>query len=430
MGGILHSITNYLGAFLNAVSAPFDINAAREIFYGDGSAYAEQDSITYQKALLQNTVYACVMMIADNIAQLPVHLYERKDEGRVRADNHPLYRLLHDKPNSWQTPFDFFQYLTVSMLLTGMGCAYIGRIGNRITSLIPLAPSDVQESWDNNEHWFFVNTTEGLKRVPPSDIFCVKAFSLDGRFASSPIQYAARTINIGLTSLSHSSNLLINGGTPKGLLTTPNALKKETVEDLRDSWTKNYGGENTGKVAVLWGGMDFKPITMSNTDIQLLELLNFTRADIAAFFRVPAYMVGAADKASAWGSGMTELKQSFITFTLAPWLTRFQQAITRDLLNDSDRKRFYAEFLTEQFLSANQKERAEVYKVALGSSQGPGWMTVNEVRVKENLPEIEGGDKLYEPITRTGLAYGNDDSEPQEEEKKPVTVDEEEKKDE
>lgn len=408
MGRLASFIYKSIGAFINAVSAPFDIEAAKAMIIG--AENTDSEFITPEIAMKQNTVYACVTIIADNIAQLPVHLYKRVRDGRERADDHPLYKILHDQPNSWQTAFEFYQYMTVAMLLSGMACAYIGRMGSRIVSLVPIPPNAVKEVWDGDNHFFNVTFADGsIKSVSPEDIFCVKAFSLDGRYSASPIEYAARTINLGLTSLKHNSKLLGNGATPSGILTTPNNLKKETVDSLRESWHKNYGGENTGRTAVLWGGMEFKPISMSNTDVQLLELMNFQRAEIASFFRVPAYMVGAADKASAWGTGMTELKQSFITFTLAPWLARFQNSISRDLLSPVDRKKYYAEFLTEQFLAANQRERAEVYKVALGSSQGPGWMTVNEVRVKENLPEIAGGDKLYEPITRTGLATSEDD---------------------
>lgn len=406
MGKLMNAIYKSIGAFVNAVSAPFDIDSVRAMVVGDSPISDEY--ITPELAMKQNTVYACVTIIADNVAQLPVHLYREVRDGREEAPNHPLYKILHDHPNSWQTSFEFFQYMCTAMLLTGMACAYIGRAGDRVVSLIPLPPNAVRENWDGDKHWFDVTFANGgVKRVDPSEIFCVHAYSLDGRYAISPIAYAARTINLGLQSLKHNSQLIGNGAAPSGILTTPNALKAETVKEIGDSWNQNYAGDNTGKVAVLWGGMDFKPVTMSNSDVQLLELMAFQRAEIASFFRVPAYMVGAADKASAWGSGMTELKQSFITFTIAPWLARFQAAISRDLLSPSDRKHYYAEFRTEQFLAANQRERAEVWKVALGSSQGPGWMTVNEVRVKENLPEIEGGDKLYEPITRTGIAEGD-----------------------
>lgn len=407
--GMFRNVFKSIGAFLNSVTAPFSIDELRTQIIGDNAVSDEY--MTPELAMKQNTVYSCVTIIADNVAQLPLHLYRRVRDGREEAEEHPLYELLHDKPNTWQTSFEFFQYMTVVLLLKGLACAYIGRIGGRIRSLVPLPPNAVTEVWDGDKHYFSVTFADGsIRNVPSEDIFSVKAFSLDGRYAASPIEYAARTINLGLKSLKHNSHLIGNGAAPSGILTTPNSLKAETIKDIGDNWNKNYSGDNTGRVAVLWGGMDFKPVTMSNSDVQLLELMAFQRAEIASFFRVPAYMVGAADKASAWGSGMTELKQSFITFTIAPWLARFQAAISRDLLSPSERRKYYAEFRTEQFLAANQRERAEVYKIALGSSQGPGWMTRNEVRVRENLPEVDGGDKLYEPITRTGIA-DNDPSE-------------------
>lgn len=406
---IIKAITESAKKFWNAITQPVSY---KDLFYLDSYG---GETITPNNAMRQATVYSCVNLIADNVAQLPLHLYKRTKNGRVRAEEHSLYNILKNQPNSWQTPFEFFQFMTMSLLLRGIACAYIGKIGNRIASLIPIAPDSVQEVWDyNGDHYFDVSVLGGnVQRCKPDEIFCVKAFTLDGRYSESPIRHAARTIGVSLAAEKHNDKMLTNGARPSGILTTPNNLSKETVQSMSEEWNKNYGGDNTGKVAVLWGGIDFKPITMSNADTQLLQILDFQRTEIAGVFRVPPHMVGAIDKSSSWGSGITEQKQSFITFTLAPWLVRFQQAVSRDLLDAAERRKYYAEFVTEQFLMANTKERADAYKIALGSSQGPGWMTVNEVRQKENLPEIPGEDSIYKPVSQTQTENLSDDRQEQ-----------------
>lgn len=383
-----------VNAFVNSISGPMNIDAVLDILHvHDDEFYANSET-----ALRQATVYSSVTLIADNVAQLPLHLFKKTKKGRERAD-HSLYEILKNRPNDWQTPFEFYQYLITVLLLRGIACAYIGRANGKVKFLHPIPPDCVEERWSGHNHWFEVLFADGnVRSVDPSEIFCVKAMSLDGRYAVSPIKFAANTIGLSIFTEKYARGFYKNGARPSGLLTTQANLTKDTAKLIGEEWQKSYGSGNSGKTAVLWGGMDYKTVSMSNEDAQLLELLNYNRTEIASIFRVPPHMVGAVDKTSSWGSGITEQKNSFISFTLRPWLERIQQVVWRDLLTKSEQKEFYAEFLTDQFLKANQKERSESYKTALGGTQNPGYMTINEIRKLENLPSIEGGDSIYKPV--------------------------------
>lgn len=361
-------------------------------------------------AMRQATVYSCVTLIADNVAQLPLHLYRKTEEGRQKAFKHPLYEILNRKPNEWQTPFEFYQFLLLSLLLRGMACAYIVRAGGKIKSLLPVPPDCISEVWEGNKRYFLVSFADGVqKEVDPGHIFCIKAMSFDGKTSASPITYAANTVGVSLAAEKYNAGFYRNGARPSGILTTAQSLSKETAKEIGESWLTSYGRGNSGKTAVLWGGMEYRTVSMSNEDAQLLQLMSYQRTDIASIFRVPPHMVGAVDKTSSWGTGIAEQKQSFLTFTLQPWITRIQQAVSRDLLREEEKKDYYAEFLTDKFLQADQKSRTDSYKAALGGTQHPGYMTVNEIRRLENLPAAEGGDKLYSPVPPIGGEQSGED---------------------
>lgn len=369
-------------------------------------------TITPETATRHSTVYSCVKIISETVAQLPCVLYQRTGSAgdiRERAKSHYLYGLLHDAPNDFMTAFEFWQFIIAARVVRGMGCAYKNIVGSKIIELIPISPDSICENWHNDgSHDFGITFHNGhTETVDPKYIFCVKGLTLDGRTAISPIKYAAEIIGLSIAAQSHTAKFFRNGARPTGVLKTPASLKQETVEELKKNWQESHGGANAGKIAVLHGGLDYQSITMSPEDSQLLELMGFNRTEICGIFGVPPWLVGAIEKTSSWGTGLEEQVRGFVKFTINPDLVRIQQRISKDLLSSAEKKRYYAEFLTEQFLKGDIKTRNEAYKAALGGTQHPGYQTVNEVRKLENLPPLHGGDELYRPKSE-GKVTGND----------------------
>lgn len=172
----------------------------------------QNNRIDSDRAMRCSTVNACVNLISSIIAQLPLVLYKRTEKGREVASEHKLYDILHDTPNDYQTPIDFFQFMIASMLLTGKGCAYIARAGGRVVSLNPISPDKIEEVWEDNGDHYFRTTVKGKDlRLLPKDIFCVKGLTLDGKNAINPIEYAATTIGVSLKASEHNSNFLSKG---------------------------------------------------------------------------------------------------------------------------------------------------------------------------------------------------------------------------
>jgi len=388
------------------ISDPIDINKLVELI-GSANISASGVSVTPEAAMRQATVYSCIRLLSETISQLPLHLYRRTESGRERAADHPYYSLLRIAPNGYMTASEFWQFKAAAVLLRGMACSYKNRIGNKVVELIPISPSSVDEVWTGGRRAFHVVFADGTAKIlPPEDIFCIKGLSLNGREAISPIKYAANSVGLSISAQDYSAKFYKNGARPSGLLKTPGTLDETKVELMKAAWKSQYNGEKAGSVAVLSGGLDFQPISMSNEDAQLLEILGFNRTEICGIFGVPPHMIGAIEKTSSWGTGLAEQSLSFIKYTIAPWLNRIEQSIIRDILPLKDRQQYYPEFLTEQFLRGDTKNRYESYKLALGGTQNPGFMTPNETRRLENLPPIEGGDSLYRPVSKAGAEEG------------------------
>lgn len=358
-------------------------------------------SITPEKAMRQATFYSCVNLISDSISQLPLILYRRTSKGRVRADDHPLYDILKAKPNNYQTASEFWQWATACLLIRGVSYSHKIVAGGKVVALDPLPNDSVEEIWlPGNERVYRVTISTGQQVILSQDeVFCIKGLTLDGKTPVSPVGYMKNTLGLSIAAENFGSRFFGNNARPAGILETDSVLKQETVDSLKNSWHESHGGENMHKLAILHGGLKFKPLTMTAEDSQFLETRQFQRSEICGIFRVPPHMIGDTEKTTSWGTGVEQLTMGFIKFTLGSWLMRIEQSVDRDLLTAKERKELYSEFLTENMLRGDLKSRNEAYKIALGGNQMPGYMTVNEVRQLENKPPLPGGDELYKPQT-------------------------------
>jgi HK97 family phage portal protein len=396
---------SWISKFFKSESTQSSQRSIDEIYELLGGLVRDTSSgvaVTPETAIRHSTVYSCIKIISETVAQLPCVLYEKsKDDSssRRRAENHYLFKLLHDAPNDFMTAFELWQFLVAAKSLRGMGCAYKNMVGSKIIELIPISPDCIQENWHpDGSRDFSISLYNGVaETVSPDHIFCIKGLTLDGKTAVSPIKYMAEMIGLSVAAQSHTAKFFKNGARPAGVLKTPGELKPDSIEALKKNWQEAHGGANSGKLAVLTGGMEYQTITMSPEDSQLLELMGFNRTEICGIFGVPPWLVGAIEKTSSWGTGLEEQVRGFVKFTINPDLVRIKQRISKDLLNPVEKKRYYAEFLTEQFLKGDTKSRNEAYKAALGGTQHPGYMSVNEIRKLENLPPLPGGDELYRP---------------------------------
>lgn len=356
--------------------------------------------VTPQSAMALPVLQACVSIIAESVAQLPLEVYERQEDGgRKPATTHPAYDLLKYAPNDWQTPFEAREYAQTALGLRGNAYSYIERDGRgRPTALIPLNPGDVQVFKGPDLKPYYA--IEGADPIPARFIHHVRWVSLDKYTGLSPIALHANSIGYAQALEEYGGKSFLHGTALSGVLERPKeapAIKDPSmVEDLTNKWQAKFGGSsNAGKVALLQEGMTFKALTMNNVDAELIGALKLASADIARIYKMPPPMLGFME--SATYNNVENLQIQYVIYTLMPWLKRHEQAMQRDLLLASERSRYYIEFNIGGLLRGNQQARFAAYAVA----RQWGWLSVNDIRRLENLPPVPGGDAYLQPLNMT-----------------------------
>ncbi len=348
-------------------------------------------AVNARTAIQMSTVYACVRVIAETIASLPLHVYEGSDAGSNKATKHPLYRLIHDEPNPEMTSFVWRETMLTHLLLWGNSYSQIIRNGRgQVVGLYPLLPDYMEVDRDAKGKLTYKYTnSEGTSTwLRPEDVLHIPGLGFDGIVGYSPVAMEKNAIGLGISAEEYGSKFFSNGARPSGILTHPNTVKDPAA--LRASWNAAYGGAaNASRVAVLEEGMTFAPLSMPNNEAQFLETRRFQVEEICRIYRVPPHMVG--DLSRATFSNIEHSSIDFAVHTIRPWLVRIEQAMNRALFPDREKGRFYVQFNLDGLMRGDYKSRMEGYAIARQN----GWMSANDIRELENqnpIPAEEGGD--------------------------------------
>lgn len=376
---------SYLSLLLGSPAPRADINSDLA-FMASASVTASGQSVSPASALKISTVWACVSLLADTIAQLPKIVYQTAADGsKSRATNHPIYDLIHTQPNADQTAFEFFEMLTGHLLLRGNAYARIlpGARGFA-DQLIPLHPDKVRaERLTNGKRRYHV---DGVGHLNDDEILHVRGLSDDGLTGLDPISFARESFGLALAGERYGSRFFGNSALPSGVIQVDKPLSPAAAQRLKANWESANSGANSQRTAVLEEGAKWQQMSVDPRNAQFLELREFQAEDVCRWFRVPPHMVGLTSKATTWGSGIEQMSMGFVTYTLVPWLVRWQQAISRDLILAP--QTYYVEFLTDALLRGDTLARYNAY--AIGKEKG--WLSTNEIRTRENLNPVPGGD--------------------------------------
>lgn len=355
-------------------------------------------SVSPATAMLSSPVAAAISLIAGVIGNLPCKTFARSEDGEGKEPdrNHPSYRLVHHDSNEWTSSAAFRSQLTTDALLHGNGYAFVNRVEGKPVELIRLDPTQTSILVDSRtgEPHFQVRDSSGTRVYEFRDVLHIPApASLDGISGVPPIHLAREAIALSILMERHASKLFANGARPSGILRFKNKLGAEAAKRLVASWKAAHSADTAGATAVLEEDGDFRPLTFSSVDAQFLELRQFQVVEIARAFRVPPPML--YDLGRATWSNSEEMRRQFLQFSLLPWLRTWEAAYRRTLLSPDDRETHSIEFIVDDLLRADTGTRAEAYSKFIAMRA----MTPNEVRRKENLPAIEGGDALINPFT-------------------------------
>ncbi len=326
-------------------------------------------------------VYACIRVLTEAIAALPLITYERFANGdKERARDFSLYGLLHDSPNPLMTSFELRELLVGHLCLRGNAYCFIERDQGEITALWPLHPDKVTVEVSGRELIYKHQNDGTEKTYPMQDILHIRGLSGDGIIGYSPLTLLRDSFGYSKAVQEYSSSYFRNDASPGGILTTSATLSGKSQADLRAAWTEGHTGKGKHhRVAIMDNGLQWQSIGVSPQDSQLIESQKFSVVEIARVFRVPLNLIMDYERSTY--SNVTEQNRSFLTHTLQPWLTRIEQAITKNLLTESEKQKYFVEHLTQGFLRADTKTRFEAYKIATEA----GFLTIPEVRQLENM---------------------------------------------
>ena len=377
------------------------------------------ENVDEKSALQIATVYACVRLLAESVAALPLHLYRETNSGngKERATDHPVYKILYRQPNPEMTSFSYREAVMMHLLLWGNSYSQIIRDGkNGVLGLYPLLPENVEvDRADNGEIYYiyhaYTDETPGENNkdiyFKREEVLHIPGLGFNGLVGFSPIAMMKNALGTTLAVEKYGSSFFRNGAQPSGVLEHPGVLKDPAK--IRDNWSAVYGGANNAhKVAVLEEGMSYKPISLPPEDSQFLSTREFGVEEICRIFRVPPHMV--QDLKRATFSNIEHQSIDFVQHTLMPWLTRIEQAIIKDVLLEEEQDEYFPKFNVDGLLRGDYQSRMNGYAVGFSN----GFLSPNDIRRLENMdliPAEEGGDDYYlngsyVKLRDAGIGYG------------------------
>lgn len=365
-------------------------------------------------AMQLSAVNACVRVLSEAVASLPLHLYRYRQGGGKELDyDNPLYRIIHDAPNPEMTSFTFREAMMTHLLLWGNAYAQIvrNRWNGEVVGLYPLAPDRVTVYRRDDGRLYYqyvIGTTDtgpdsedvgDVVTLRDDQVLHIPGLSFNGLVGLSPLEMARTTMKSALNSDEYSEKFFENGAMPSGIIEYPNKIAD--VTKFRESFEAAFSGaKNAGKTPILEEGMTYKPLTITPEQAQFLETRKFMIDEIARIFRVPPHMIGDLERATF--SNIEQQSLEFVKYTLQPWISRWEQAMNTKLLLPSERRSF-VKFNVDGLLRGDYQSRMNGYAVGRQN----GWMSANDIRELEDMdriPEDEGGDLYLVNGSMTKLA--------------------------
>ena len=372
-----------------------------------GSPLMSGVTVSEQTAMRYSTIFACVRILSDTIASLPLILYrKRSDGGKERAYNHPLYPVLHDLPNKDITSFRLRAVLQGHLATWGNAYCVVVRDGNnRVRELLPIPPNVVSVSREKRGLVYKINGTE-----TSWEILHIPGLGFDGVKGYSVIGMAREAIGLGLAAEEFGSRFFGEGTHPGAVVNHPGKLSDDAHRRLKTSLQKAHSGlGKSHRMMLLEEGMKLENIGIPPEDAQFIETRKFQRTEIYSIYRIPPHLIGDSEKSTSWGSGIEQQSIGFVVYTIRPWLVLWEQELGRVLLSDTDRKSgFFIEHRVDGLLRGDIKSRYDAYAVGRQN----GWLSANDIRSMENMNPIENGDQYLVPLNMTS-ADPQGDADPQ-----------------
>jgi HK97 family phage portal protein len=344
---------------------------------------ASSKNVNETSAMTMSAVYACVRILSENVASLPLRVRRKTAKGSEDADDHPLNRVLKDDPNDSETSFEWLERMHAAHEMRGNCYGLVKRNAY-------FEPEGIEYVGANEVEVVRVGRGRGYKLggklMQPGEILHVPSMSLDGLTGLSVLKQAKEGIGVALAAQEFGARFFGNNARPGGVIEFPVSTTEEQAKAFLKDWRKKHEGPAAyGKVAGLVGGIKYQNIGISNEDAEFLATRQFQIEDIARFYGVPLFLLQSTEKSTSWGSGMEQIQLAFQVFTLRPRLVRWERRMNSTLISERDRAAgYYVSFNLNAILRGAFADRMAGYVAGLTN----GIYSINDVRRLEDLPEL------------------------------------------
>lgn len=351
-------------------------------------------TVNASQAMRLTTFHACVRLLSETIASLPLNVYRRDGDRKEIARDHYLHKLLHDESHSalGMSAMTYREICQSHLCIYGNSyTAYERTRSGRVLFLQPVHPNNVEVEIEGKKITYKIDR----KPWPTDQMLHVKALAtFDGITGIAPVAYLRQTLGAALASEEYGQRFFVNDGTSQIVAEMPGKVDPDDKKRFREEWKKYHTGENRHMPAIADQGVKIHTLDITPEDLQFLESRKFSVEEIARIFRIPLVLIGHTEKTTSWGTGVEQLMIGFVTHTLRPWFVRWEQEVNRTLLTKAERQEYFVEFNAEGLLRGDIKTRYEAYHIGIND----GLMTRETVQNIENLPTYTGSDKPLIPM--------------------------------
>ena len=339
-------------------------------------------------------VYACIYVLSSSLAQMPLHVMRKTGKKVEVARDHPAFYLVHDEPNAWQTSYKWRELKERHILGWGNGYTKIlrHRRSGEITGLEACMPWETTLINTGGRYTYGVYNEEGAFAVNPDDMIHIRALGNNQKMGLSPIMQHAETVGMGMSGQKYTTNFFNGNARPAGIVSVKGTpLDAKAWERLKSLWQKAAAAlrNEENKTMLLPAELDYRALTVSPVDAQIIDMLKLNRSQIAGIFNIPAHMINDLEKATF--SNITQQSIQFVRHTIMPWVVNWEQEMNRRLFTRAELAAgYYARFNLSGLLRGTPQERANFYHFAITD----GWMSRNEARENEDMNAVDGLDEM------------------------------------
>lgn len=350
--------------------------------------------ITPETMLYSSAMWSGIRLIAETVGTLPIHLYKRTAGGRVKDKSHPLYYRFNAKPNKYESDIEIKEQLAMAMVIFGTSYLKKTMYGERGFFQF-VHNSNLSLQSENDEPYYTVTENGESRKFLFDEIVRIKGFGGLGELeGAKTYKFSKHTVALALAADEFGARFFGQGGRPSGVLSTDSIFTDEQRSDIRKAFEPvlNPSKDTQGRLAILEAGMKYSPISPSNNESQFLETRKYQTAEAARYLRIPLFMLMEPEGSKF--NNNEQGNQHFLQFTLRPYLVRIEKALNTQVLPFEMQQSHYFEFDTAPLLRPDTQTRFEVY----GKARTAGLLTINEIRQKENMPPVVGGDDISAPL--------------------------------